>query len=122
MGGDVEQPGWFGSIKGAEDGFVHGGSAHSAGCSRVEFLMPGAPVLPVAVSIEPDAQQHPAPLNVGADEVLAVVNHRAHAHGARDVSPAERDVAAAASLERFSLDGADRRCSPSGVVITIVGA
>ena len=93
--GEVEELGGFGEVERAEQGLL-------AGCGRgtlgdlavaggegdqvhpVEFVADVAPGVAGGVLDHPQEQQRqPAKLDVGADAVLAVVEHRAQPQGVR---------------------------------------
>src|ERR1035437_6578219 len=99
-GGEVEEPWWLGQVEGVQDGLL-AGSQGGALCDRalrggqgdqvhpVELVADVAPGVAGGVLGDPDEQQgEPAEVNVAANPVFAVVEHRPQAQGAFHVSPA----------------------------------
>jgi len=86
--GEVEELRWFMQVKGTEDGLLAGGGCGALGdaavggrevdqVQAVEFVAQVSPGVTGDVLGDADEQQRqPAQLDVGADAVLAVVEHR----------------------------------------------
>ena len=102
-GGEVEEPWWFGQLQGVPDllppavvverwAILPSGVARVTRCIPVELVAHVAPGVGAGVLNHPDQQQgEPAQLDVGADPVLAVVEHGPQPERAFHVPPAPFD-------------------------------
>src|SRR5512135_1149529 len=101
--GEVEELGWFAQAQRLQNGLLAGGERGSLGdlavgggegdqVRAVEFVPDVAPGAACGVVDDPDQQQgEPAQLDVGADPVLPVVEHRPEREGALHVLPPALD-------------------------------
>jgi hypothetical protein len=92
---EVEEPWGLGEFEGGQDGLLADGGGGALGdvavgggqgdqVHTVQFVADVAPGVAGGVLDHPDQQQcEPAQLDVGADPVLAVVEHRPQAEGAQ---------------------------------------